>query len=283
VSKPTGTGAVVRVPGARVALSTASCYPESCTAAFEMAAHLGYDGVEVMVWTDPVSQDAMALRRLSDHYDVPVLAIHTPCLLVTQRVWGTEPWVKLERARAAAELLDAPTVVVHPPFRWQRDYARGFVAGLHRMQNETDVVFAVENMFPWRARGREITAYLPGWDPTHESYGHYTLDLSHTSVSGADALAMMDAMGERLAHLHLADGTGSNRDEHLIPGRGDQPCAQILERLARDGFDRTVVLEVNTRRSSGRAQREEDLAEALAFTRLHLVAAPFDTTSRSVE
>ena len=47
----------VRVPGAKVALSTASCYPETCTTAFEMAADLGFDGVEVMVWTDPVSQD----------------------------------------------------------------------------------------------------------------------------------------------------------------------------------------------------------------------------------
>ena len=31
---------------------------------------------------------------------------------------------KLQRAQAAAELVGADTVVVHPPFRWQRDYAR---------------------------------------------------------------------------------------------------------------------------------------------------------------
>ena len=40
-----------------VALSTASVYPEGVEAAFEIAAELGYDGVELMVWTDPVSQD----------------------------------------------------------------------------------------------------------------------------------------------------------------------------------------------------------------------------------
>ena len=89
----------VRVPGAKVALSTASCYPESCTTAFEMAADLGFDGVEVMVWTDPVSQDPDALRGLSDRFGVPVLAIHAPCLLLTQRVWSTDPWTKLLRAR----------------------------------------------------------------------------------------------------------------------------------------------------------------------------------------
>ena len=71
----------MRVPGAKVALSTASCYPETCTTAFEMAADLGFDGVEVMVWTDPVSQDPDALRGLSERFGIPVLAIHAPCLL----------------------------------------------------------------------------------------------------------------------------------------------------------------------------------------------------------
>ena len=123
----------VVVPDAKVALSTASVYPESTGAAFEIASRLGYDGIEVMVMTDAVSQDVDALRRLSDHYAMPILAIHAPCLLVTQRVWGTEPWEKLRRSRAVAEQLGAATVVVHPPFRWQRDYARDFVIGLRRM------------------------------------------------------------------------------------------------------------------------------------------------------
>jgi sugar phosphate isomerase/epimerase len=269
-----------RIPSARVALSTASTYPESTPAAFEMAARLGYDGVEIMVWTDPVSQDPHALRRLVDYHGIPVLAIHSPCLLLTQRVWGTDPWGKLVRARAAAEALDASTVVVHPPFRWQRDYGREFVAGIERMAQETDIRFAVENMFPLRARGREVSAYAPDWSPIEDGYRHVTLDLSHTSVSRSDALAMAQALGDRLAHVHMADGTGLAKDEHLVPGRGHQPCAPLLERLAARGFDGTVVVEINTRRAETRAQREADLAEALAFTRLNL-AAPAATSPSS--
>ena len=264
--------AVVRVPEAKVALSTASVYPESTASAFELAGRLGFDGVEVMVWTDPVSQDPDALRRLSDYHQVPVVAVHAPCLLITQRAWGNDPWAKLVRAREVAETLDAETVVVHPPFRWQRDYARDFVKGIHRMANETDVRFAVENMFPLRAGNREITPYTPDWDVVAEEYRHFTLDLSHTSVSRSDALQMHDAMEGRLAHVHIADGSGSNRDEHLVPGRGDQPCAELLERLAATSFDGVIVVEVNTRRVESRAEREADLAEALAFTRLNLAA-----------
>jgi sugar phosphate isomerase/epimerase len=264
--------AVVRVPDAKIALSTASVYPESTATAFELAARLGYDGVEVMVWTDPVSQDVEALRRLADYHGIEVLAVHAPCLIITQRVWGTDPWAKLVRAKDAAEALGASTVVVHPPFRWQREYARDFVTGIHRMAGETDIRFAVENMFPLRARGRSVIPYSPDYDPSEEDFRHFTLDLSHTSVSQNDALEMASRMGDRLAHIHIADGEGTARDEHLVPGRGQQPCAELLESLAARGFDGNVVVEINTRRAEGRTERESDLAEALAFTQLHLAA-----------
>ena len=280
MTSPADRPLVVRESPAKVALATASVYPESTANAFEIAARLGYDGVEVMVWTDPVSQDVTALRRLSDYHHVPILALHAPCLVITQRVWGTDPWAKLVRAKDAAEECGAQTVVVHPPFRWQREYARQFVGGIQQMAEETDVRFAVENMFPLRARGREVTPYSPDWDPTTEDFPDFTLDLSHTSVSKSDALAMARTMGDRLSHVHIADGTGTARDEHLVPGRGDQPCAELLEGLAVQGFDGLVVVEVNTRRCEDRAERESDLAEALAFTRLNL-AAPADTDTSS--
>jgi sugar phosphate isomerase/epimerase len=269
----------VRVPTAKVGLSTASVYPESTANAFEIAGRLGYDGVEVMVWTDPVSQDITALRRLSEYHEVPILALHAPCLVITQRVWGTDPWAKLVRAKDAAEVCGAQTVVVHPPFRWQRDYARQFLGGIQQMADETDVRFAVENMFPLRARGREVVPYAPDWDPTAEDFPDFTLDLSHTSVSRSDALSMAATMGDRLSHVHIADGTGTARDEHLVPGRGEQPCAELLEGLAVQGFDGLVVVEVNTRKADDRAEREADLAEALAFTRLNLASPQEADTS----
>jgi sugar phosphate isomerase/epimerase len=115
---------IAPVSGALVALSSASVFPEKTPDAFETAARLGYDGVEVMVSTDLISQDLEVLRRLADYHGVPVLAVHAPCLLITQRVWGREPWGKLNRAREVAEQLGARVVVLHPPFRWQREYAR---------------------------------------------------------------------------------------------------------------------------------------------------------------
>ena len=261
----------VQVPGARVALSTASVYPENCATAFDLAERLGYDGVEVMVWTDPVSQEAGALKALSDLHAMPVVSIHAPTLLLTQRVWGPEAWPKVDNAIELAGAVGADTVVLHPPFRWQKEYARTFTDGVALREDEFGIRLAVENMFPWRARNRSVEAYLPHWDPVDQPYDHVTLDLSHTATAGSDALAMAAALGPRLAHIHLADGLGSPRDEHLVPGRGNQPCAELLETLAVQQFCGSIIVEVTTRRLSDE-QREADLAEALAFARLYLAA-----------
>ncbi len=258
-----------------IALSTASVYPESTADGFELAARLGYDAVEVMVSIDPTSQEIGAVRGLSEHHHIPICAVHAPCLLITQRVWGTDPWVKLERSAQMAKELDADVVVVHPPFRWQRDYARGFVQGIAELEERTGIGFAVENMFPWRASARrEMQVYVPGWDPSLESYSNTTIDLSHSAVSRSDPVDMAQRLGSRLRHIHLTDGTGSAKDEHLVPGRGSQPVAELLEHLAGVGFTGHIVLEINTRRAGGRELRELDLIEALAFARLNFEAAP---------
>lgn len=256
-----------------IGLSTSSVYPESTAVAFELASSLGYDGVEVMVGTDAMSQDLATLRALVDHYQVPVLSIHAPCLLITQRVWGTDPWGKLTRAREVAESLDASTVVVHPPFRWQRDYSKGFEEGIARMAEITNVRFAVENMYPWRAGRGALGAYSPDWDIRNQDYAHATVDLSHTAVSRTDPRDMIGDLGSRVAHVHLADGTDSARDEHLIPGRGDQPVGEVLRQLQSQSFAGSIIAEVSTRSASSREDRVADLTETLAFTRAHLEGA----------
>ncbi|MFC4554257.1 sugar phosphate isomerase/epimerase family protein [Georgenia faecalis] len=264
--------------GTSVALSTSSCYPEGVASAFEQAARLGYDGVEVMVWREPATQDVDALRDLVQTHQVPVLSVHAPTLLLTQRVWGRQPWGKVDRSVEMAQALGAPVIVVHPPFRWQTRYARGFVDGVAARQRETDVKISIENMFPWKARAqddgravKERAAYLPHWNPVPLDYANVTLDLSHAGISGLDALAAARALGPRLAHVHLTDSTGSNRDEHLVPGRGTQPCAELLAELGPLGFTGSVAVEVTTRRLTPQ-EREEALAGSLTFARQHLGA-----------
>ncbi|MEV6832514.1 sugar phosphate isomerase/epimerase family protein [Amycolatopsis sp. NPDC051102] len=257
-----------------VGLSTASVWPLKAGTAFELAAELGYDGVEVMVWADPVSQDVTALRRLSRRIGVPVLSIHSPSLLITQRIWSPDPVVRLRMSVDAAHELGARTVVVHPPFRWQRRYGDAFGDLVRELEDSSGVEIAVENMFkvrpPGGSKNSRVSAFRPSIDPTDVGFRHYTLDLSHTAAAEMDALALAQRMGDGLSHVHLADGTGVPKDEHLVPGRGGQPCAELLEKLVSNGFAGQIVLEINTRHAVTPATRVRDLAEALLFARFHL-------------
>jgi sugar phosphate isomerase/epimerase len=265
---------VTNVTAIKVALSTASVFPERTPDAFETAARLGYDGLEVMVTADPVSQDATVLRKLSDYHEIPVVAVHAPNLLITQRVWGRDPWTKLERSRDLAGELGARIVVVHPPFRWQREYARDFLEVIAAMSAQGDVAFAVENLYPLLRGETEVAAYAPHWNPVEMDCTAATLDVSHAAVSGSDVLAMAAALGDRLAHVHMGDGTKPGLpDEHLVPGRGTQPCAELLSWLSRTGYSGYVILEVSTHRVATPGDRQADLAESLEFTRRHLADA----------
>ncbi|MDL9936123.1 sugar phosphate isomerase/epimerase [Gordonia sp. ABSL1-1] len=304
------TDEVVRLPVTRhpsrpeipVGLSTASVYPQNTEAAFAYASELGYDGIELMVWGDPVSQDIRHVEYLSERYQLPVLSIHAPCLLITQRVWGRDPILKLARAVQAAEDLGAATVVVHPPFRWQRAYTTAFDDTVIELEDNSSVAIAVENMFPMRADrlfgagegsvkrmnrrgggpGRSASAFGKSIDPTDDGYRNYTLDLSHTATAGVDALALFDRMGSRLNHLHLADGLGASTDEHLIPGDGGQPCAEICRKLAASDFAGAVVLEVHTTGARTKPERGALLSRSLDFARRHLKRDQHDEVARSV-
>lgn len=254
----------------KVVLSSSSVYPEPTAAAFSMASRLGYHGVEVMVGTDAVSADAEALLELATYHQVPVLAIHAPTLLLTQRVWGTDPWEKLDRAAEAARLLGAPVVVVHPPFRWQRSYAATFTDGIRSLERDTGVIFAVENMYPWRGPGGgDVRAYAPSWDAASLDCDHLTLDFSHAAIARQSAMELVHQWGERLRHVHLTDGTYSPVDQHLLPGEGDQNPGAVLAELARTGFTGQVVAEVGTR-GMNRAERTQALAQTYAFAVEHL-------------
>ena len=257
--------------GPLIALSTASVYPESTAHAFGWAASLGYDAVEVMVGIDALSQQVSAVKQLSEHHAMPVCAIHAPTLLFTQRVWGTDPWGKLERSAEMAAEVGADVVVVHPPFRWQKEYAAGFVDGIAALEASTGLAFAVENMYPWRASSRRgMEMYLPHWDPSAGDYANMVIDLSHAAIARSDVVEMAERMGDRLRHVHLTDGSGSAKDEHLVPGRGAMEADRFLRHLARSGFAGHVVLEINTRRCTTRSEREADLRESLEFARAHL-------------
>lgn len=262
-----------------VGMSTTCVYPLGTEQAFRLARLAGFDGVEVMVTGDEATRSASALRGLSARYGLSILSVHAPVLLHSQFVWGLDNRVKLQRAAGLASEIGAPTVVAHPPFRWQPRHAAGFPDAVREIGRAAGVEIAVENMFPVRLAGRERDVFSPGWDPTGAGYDAMTLDFSHASLGDRDALELATAMGSRLRHVHLCDGSApagnpGRVDQHLRPGMGDQPVADVLRLLAAGGFTGSVVAEITTRTSPDDIDRLARLRGTLDFARAHLAATP---------
>ena len=232
----------------RIVLSTGSFFPNT-ELGFRMAAEHGYDGVEVMVTHDRRSQTVANVEHLVTTYGVPVTAVHVPCLVVSQHVWGWNPELKLRRATEMAASLDAPTVVTHPPFRWQREYAATFPELVATVGAETATAggptVTVENMYTVDApRGRRIEPYLGNDDESFRLYPAVTLDASHVGAARQDLLERYAFLRGRIRHVHLSDSTSKRGDEHLPPGQGTLPLRDLADALVADGFDGQVVLEI---------------------------------------
>ncbi len=263
----------------RIGMGTTSVLPRRLHDAFRLAADAGFDGVEIMVTSDRDTHDARVIRALSERFGMPVLSIHAPVLFFSTFVFGRNPRVKLERSLALARDVGASTVVVHPPYRWQRRSAREFVATVRELESASTVCIAVENMFPVTLNGRERHAYAPDWNPGTLDIAALTLDFSHAALAGVSALDLAEQWGDRLRHVHLCDGSSTEPnatllDEHLVPGRGAQPVAEVLAMLAARGFDGSIVAEINSRACGGDdALRLEWLRETLAFARQHTALA----------
>lgn len=271
-----------------IGMSTSSVYPLSTEHAFRLASAAGFDSMEIMITVDPVTQDAAALRQLSERYKLPILSVHAPVLVFSQFVWGTDPVRKLEKSAQLAVAVGAKTVVVHPPFRWERTYARVFETTVRELAARYDIELAVENMFPLRFGGLTVRAQSPSSDPVFIDCDAITLDFSHAALAGRDSLEFAMAMGKRLRHIHLTDGTvamgeGKLLDEHLVPGRGTQPVAEVLQYLATRKWKGSLMAEVNTRSCDTDDERLAMLRETREFAAAHLKAGKRARKNRSAK
>jgi sugar phosphate isomerase/epimerase len=181
----------------------------------------------------------------------------------------------IEKSAELAAAVGASSVVVHPPFRWESSYAKNFERIVRQTAANTGVDICVENMFPWKVGTKNLKAYAPSPDPLDLDVDAMTLDFSHASLTGRDSLEYAMAMGDKLRHVHLCDGTrsvadGNLHDEHLVPGRGTQPVAETLRWLVEQGFDGHVVAEIGLHKIRNAQVRLDMLVETVAFAKEHL-------------
>ncbi len=229
--------------------STAGFFSRPLGEAFGHIADAGFGGVEVMVTRDPATQQAHVLRELSRKHGLAIRAIHAPSLLITRKVWGSDPIGKIDRSVELARETGASLVVVHPPYRWQAEYRRWVEERLPDLARETGTRVGMENMFPVRLRGgRGVRLHARQSIHDLDPYPHVVLDTSHAAVAGLDPFEAVRRLGDRLVHVHLSNNAGRGWDSHLPLDQGVLPIPEFLDLLGTEGFSGNVSLELDLRR-----------------------------------
>jgi sugar phosphate isomerase/epimerase len=263
-----------------ILFSSAAFFARPLADTFRLVAETGYAGVEVMVTKDPASQDPQRMRALAMDHGLEIGALHAPCLLLTRKIWGTEPVGKIHRSIEVARRAEIPLVVMHPPYRWQRSYRRWLEEGLSGLSDTSGVTVAIENMFPVRVGGRGVSVHSNQDLEQLEGFPNIVLDTSHLAVAGHDLVDVRRRFATRLRHVHLSDNAGKGWDSHLPPGEGVLPIEPFLDDLASNGFSGAVSLEVDLRRylSDGRRLRSV-MVEMRERCEARLSAATADPTT----
>src|SRR5947209_7065250 len=190
--------------GLRPSFSTASFVRLPMRTGFRHIAEAGYESVEVMVTHDPATQDPHLLAQAAREFGVRVPVVHAPFLLITRRVWGTDPIGKIYRAVQVAEAVEAPLVVIHPPYRWQVRFRRWIENNLAEFSARTGVTVAVENMFPITFGAERGVTFHAGQQLDELDVSPYlVLDTSHAAVAGIDLIEAYERYRDKIVPVHL--------------------------------------------------------------------------------
>ena len=226
-----------------LSVSTGPLWRLELERAFEVVSQAGAEGVEVMVTQAEDTQSPNELERLAQRYNLPIVAVHAPQLLLTRNVFTTNQLEKVRRTAELCNALDVQTVVLHPPYVWQPRYALWLLHELEDVLAAGGPTITMENMYPVHVGRRRMRFHRFGNVEGLERFRYVTLDTSHLAVSEEDICDAYRRLSDRVVHVHLSDNRGKGRDSHAPLGHGILPIQDFIRELNGPAL-RSVALEI---------------------------------------
>ena len=252
-------------PHPAVQCSTGPFWAFELERAMDLLAEAGFTEIELMVTRDPRTHDPEIPLRIAEERGLKIGSVHGPFLVLTKTVWGTDPVQKIRRGADFCKAVGASSMIVHPPYLWERDYARWLSEEASTFSSESGVTVAVETMYPKWVAGRRMRAYR--WleaKALYEACHLVAMDTSHVTVARQDILDVYEILAPKLVHVHLSNNAGDGRDGHLELEKGILPLDRLLEEMRRTGYAGAVSLELSV---SKYLQRPAELVQMLQRAR----------------
>ena len=262
----------------RSGISTACLYPMKLEEAFSTLISMGFRVFEVFLNTcSELRKDYLKeLRRMADDGACSVKSVHPftsgyeGFLLFSDYERRFEDGLAFYRSYfEACNLLGAAILVLHGQRRetggadMEKRYLERY-ARLFELGKTYGVTVAQENVNLMRGNDAGFVRRMRkfcGLDCA------FVLDIKQAVREGKDPLALCDAMGKSLLHVHLNDNDPGS--DCRLPGFGAMDYGPFLRRLVRNGFDGDFIIEVYRKSFGGLSE----LLQAQRFTERLILSA----------
>jgi sugar phosphate isomerase/epimerase len=214
--------------------------------AMDALADAGFKEIEFMVTRDPVTQEPDEPLRLARERGLQIASVHGPFLVITKNVWGMDPLVKITRGVEMCKAIGATSLIVHPPYLWEGEYARWVREECASFCESAGIDVTVETMYPKWVAGRPLRAYR--WlEPASLLHAapHVAMDTSHLAVGRKDIIDAFHVLAPRLTHIHLSNNAGDGRDGHLELDKGILPLDDLFADIRRTKYSGAISLEMS--------------------------------------
>lgn len=274
-----------------LSLSTGCLYIYPLRSMFSIASECGFRGVELVVSPEVELRGGQYVRRLAESYGLTIFSLHPPILPFPG--WSDYRTVVPGLIDLALEVR-AGYVVMHPPNALSladgrgQSYIEALTEGLQRTEG-TGLRIAIENRAFFRTQDRsyvlsdmrDLRAFADELDLP------LVLDTSHAATTSYSLAETYHILADRLVNVHLSDMRPppwplniyllhTYLKHHQIPGDGQLPLADLVGRLAADGYCGPITLEISpvALRIWWPPSVKRQLARCVAYVRLHSLLPP---------
>ncbi|WP_101911117.1 sugar phosphate isomerase/epimerase family protein [Marasmitruncus massiliensis] len=231
-------------------ISTACFYPELTERALACISEFGAQAAEIFFNAPSELEDSFTrqLKAVADGSGTQILSVHPftsglePLLFFTEYRRRTLDGLELyKRYFHAANMLGAKIFVLHGDRREAtKPYRRYFemFEELAETGRSMGITVAQENVPRCASYCPEFFTAMANALPD----ARFVLDTKQCVRAGYSVTQMLDAMGDRIVHLHISD---HNEKHDCLPvGKGILNLAELIAGLKRYRYDGGLVLEV---------------------------------------
>lgn len=216
-----------------ITLHTASLGQYGLNRIFEFVAAAGYDGIEIAVDKNNFdTQNAEYIKKLSEEYKVPVIALHTPSNGGKKAV---------EHVIEMASFLKANVIVISPPKLTDFRFTRWLKKEIPNLRKKKKIQITLAN-----GGGDTLFGFLPAKALNNKadlkSFGAVTIDTSMVASKKEDLIRFYESLKKMVNHVHLSNV--HQHKEYSMPEEGILPLESFIKKLKNNDYKGAISLKV---------------------------------------